>query len=148
MIEGTDWQTTLDDDAVRETVRENQTERGTRLPADYVVSEHWLLQARKARADLPTEQIASAAASFVGHWSSKPGKDGLKLNWFSAWLNWVRKERIWATGGSGRSDQQRLLPPSSTAGTSESERERKMREFQARYPGAKFANRTAAKPGG
>lgn len=147
VIEGTDWQASMDDDDVRDTTRENQTERGTRLPADYTVSEHWLLQARKVRPDLSAEQIASAAASFVGHWSAKPGKDGLKLNWFSAWLNWVRKERVWTAAGQSRAEQPRLLPPSSTAGTSDSERERKMRDFQARYPGATFVNRPA-KPGG
>lgn len=148
MIEGTEWQSAMDADDVQDTIRENQTERGTRLPADYVISEGWLLQARKVRPDLPADQIKSAAASFVGHWSAKPGKDGLKLNWFSAWLNWVRKERAWPAGGSPRSDQPRLLPPSSTAAAGDPERERKMREFQARYPGARFVNRPTQKPGG
>lgn len=140
VIEGTDWQSPMDDDDLRDSIRENQTERGTRLPADYTVSAHWLLQARKARPDLPAEQIQTAAENFVGHWSAKPGKDGLKLNWFSAWLNWVRKERAWSPAGQPRSDQSRLLPPSSSVTADETERERKMREFQARYPGAKLHN--------
>ena len=147
VIEGTDWQASMDDDGVRDMIREHQQERGTRLPADYVVSEHWLLQARKTRPELPAEQIASAAASFVGHWSAKPGKDGLKLNWFSAWLNWVRKERTWPAG-QARADQARLLPPSNTTQASESERDRKQREFQARYPGAKLHNYPTGNTGG
>lgn len=145
-IDGTGWQPPSGGNDLRDMIRENQRERGTRLPADYVVSENWLLQARKVRPDLPVDQVKSAAASFVGYWSAKPGKDGLKLNWFSAWLNWVRKEQAWSARGSARTDQPRLLPPS--GGAPDPERERKMREFQARYPGARFVNRPASKPDG
>jgi hypothetical protein len=142
---GGGWQRDVlpeEDGETREKIRENQTERGTRLPADYRLSESWLLEARKIRPELTAEQVATAAASFVSYWSSKPGKDGLKLNWFSSWLNWVRKERLWPAGGlsSGRADQPRILPPSSGASESESERERKIREFKAKHPGARLHN--------
>lgn len=147
VIEGTEWQAAMDGDEIQDAIRESQTERGTRLPADYVVCDSWLLHARKTRPDLQAEQIKSAAASFVAHWSSKPGKDGLKLNWLSTWLNWVRKEKAWPAGGAARSDRPRLLPPSSATSLDEQERERRMREFQARFPNARFVNRPS-KPGG
>jgi hypothetical protein len=142
VIDGAEWQSPVSG-AQQDMIRENQTARGTRLPADYRLSESWLLEAKKIRPDLPADQIAAAAESFVSYWSSKPGKDGMKLNWFSTWLNWARKEKLrqhpsggLSVGGPG---QPRLLPPSNSS-ESESERERKLREFQAKHPGARLHN--------
>jgi hypothetical protein len=122
-------------------VRQNQTKRATRLPADYRLSEHWLPQAHKLRPELSKEQIATSAQAFVSYWSSKPGREGLKLNWFSTWLNWVRKERPWPTGTqAGNTTGRRLLPPSNPESESEEERQRKIREFKAQFPGARLHN--------
>lgn len=30
---------------------------------------------------------------FRDHWTAKPGKDGVKLDWLATWRNWVRGER-------------------------------------------------------
>jgi len=141
VLEGTEWQPPEGDTALQAMVRQNQTKRATRLPADYRLSEHWLLEANKLRPELSMEQIATAAQAFVSYWSSKPGREGLKLNWFSTWLNWVRKERPWPTGTqAGNAMGRRLLPPSDPARESEEERQRKIREFKAQFPGARLHN--------
>ncbi|OZA30927.1 MAG: hypothetical protein B7X93_01465 [Hydrogenophilales bacterium 17-61-9] len=102
-------------DEVDQAIREAQTKTGTRLPVGYVVPEAWLTSARKTRPDLPVEQLQDAAAQFVGYWSAKPGREGLKLNWLSTWLNWVRKERAPA-GDSPKAA--RLQTPSQFSGSS------------------------------
>lgn len=143
-LDGGDWLPPVagggddEDDDVLEAVRESQTKTGTRLPPGYAVSAHWLAMAKKKRPDLPDEQIRNAAESFVGYWSAKPGREGLKLNWLSTWLNWVRKERA-PSAGHGRSEQARLLPPTPTAGK-DPDYERRLQEFRKRYPGARFAS--------
>lgn len=150
-LDGGNWQPPAgggddDDDDVLEAVRESQTKTGTRLPPGYVVSAHWLSLAAKKRPDLPADQIKIASESFAAYWSAKPGKEGLKLNWLSTWLNWVRKERAPAAV-EGRSGQARLMPPSPTP-AGDPERERRMREFRTKYPGARFPAEDNRKAGG
>lgn len=151
-LDGGSWQPPVgggesaEDDDVLEAVRESQTKMGTRLPPGYVLSAHWLLLAKKTRPDLPDDQIKTASETFVAYWSAKPGKEGLKLNWLSTWLNWVRKERV-STAGEGRSGQARLIPPSPPS-AGDPERERRKRAFLAKYPGARFPAEDGFKPGG
>lgn len=143
-LDGTGWESPGSgpaalDPETQAAVTAAQQQRGSRLPVDFAVPEDWVLRARKLRPELPNEQVHTAAASFVGYWSSKPGRDGVKLNWLSAWLNWVRKERAPFAGGSGRgSAPGGLLPPSPLPVPGDPDRERRLAAFKAKYPGAKF----------
>lgn len=96
-------------DDLQQAIREAQTKTGSRLPADYVVPDAWITSARKARPDLPEAQIRDAGPVFVGYWSAKPGQAGLKLNWLSTWLNWIRKENA---PSAAAQRQARLVEPS------------------------------------
>lgn len=66
------------------------TARGTRLTADWEMPCEWLNWASGERPDLDAEKTAE---QFRDHWAAKPGKDGLKLDWFATWRNWVRGQR-------------------------------------------------------
>lgn len=129
-------------DEVEAAVRVSQTKTGTRLPVGYALAPQWLTHAKKIRPDLPDEQIKTAADSFVAHWSAKPGKDGLKLNWLSTWLNWIRKER---TPFAGQARQQsRLVAPSKF---NDEETVRKTREIVEKF-GAQIVWSHGDSPGG
>ena len=78
-------------------------QRGTRLPADWVLSRAWAEQAREIGPTLTTEQIHEIAAEFHDYWVAVPGAKGCKLDWLATWRNWVRKEaRRLAIGRSFR----------------------------------------------
>jgi hypothetical protein len=64
--------------------------RGSRLSADWTPSIEEVGYCRTTRPDLNPETVA---ADFRDYWSSKPGKDGLKLDWHATWQMWVRNQR-------------------------------------------------------
>lgn len=124
-------------DEIRLAVTNAQTSRGTRLPAGYQLSEHWLLLAKRTRPDLAEAHIKTMAASFVDYWIAQPGQKGSKLNWLSTWLNWVRKETA-PRAEPQRSYQpaQRIVEPASDK-YSDPETVRKTKQLLERY-GAKI----------
>ncbi|MGY0754935.1 helix-turn-helix domain-containing protein [Bordetella bronchiseptica] len=78
-------------------------QRGTRLPADWVLSRAWAEQAREIGPTLTTEQIHEIAEEFRDYWVALPGAKACKLDWLATWRNWVRKEaRRLAIGRSFR----------------------------------------------
>jgi hypothetical protein len=64
--------------------------RGSRLPANWMPSPEEIAYCRTARPDLNPDTVA---ADFCDYWKSKPGKDGLKLDWHATWQMWVRNQR-------------------------------------------------------
>jgi len=62
--------------------------RGSRLPPDWRPTDSdWMescrsLGSRKAEVEL---------AKFRDYWVAKPGKDGVKNDWYATWRNWVRR---------------------------------------------------------
>lgn len=81
--------------------------RGTRLPTDFVMPEEWKEYARSQRRWSASE-IDAEATVFANHWQTKPGKDGLKLDWQKTWQNWVLNSRR-ANGTSAPPVQQRPM---------------------------------------
>jgi uncharacterized protein YdaU (DUF1376 family) len=67
-----------------------KTQRGTRLPTDWVLPDSWKAWAEVERQDL---NIRTVADSFKDFWISKPGAGGVKLNWEATWRNWVRSQK-------------------------------------------------------
>jgi len=66
-----------------------KTQRGSRLPTDWICENSWAEWARKERPDL---NITKVAESFYDYWIAKPGAGGVKLNWEATWRNWVRSQ--------------------------------------------------------
>jgi uncharacterized protein YdaU (DUF1376 family) len=67
-----------------------KTQRGTRLPKDWICENSWAAWARAERPDL---NITKVAESFYDYWIAKPGAGGVKLNWEATWRNWVRSQK-------------------------------------------------------
>lgn len=68
--------------------------RGTALPKDWTLPDHWKTWAEKERPDV---DVVTASESFRDFWIAKPGKDGRKADWQATWRNWIRNQR--STGG-------------------------------------------------
>jgi uncharacterized protein YdaU (DUF1376 family) len=64
--------------------------RGTRLPKSWNPSAANLAEARAM--GMPPPAIGRIADSFRDYWISRPGREGLKLDWDATWRNWCRKE--------------------------------------------------------
>lgn len=75
------------------TAREKpKTDQGTRLAADFVMPDEWIVWAMSERG-WSRKDAESEAANFVDFWHAKPGKDGRKTDWLATWRNWVRNSR-------------------------------------------------------
>jgi len=65
-------------------------QRGSRLANDFLFTGEWLAFCRDQRPDL---QPVQTFEQFKDYWCAKPGKDGVKLDWFATWRNWVRNQK-------------------------------------------------------
>jgi hypothetical protein len=76
----------------RETEKEKRqnTQRGTRLPTDFLFPKEWADFCHQERPDL---NIQKTFDSFKDFWIAKPGAGGVKLNWEATWRNWVRSQK-------------------------------------------------------
>lgn len=75
----------------KETEKEERqkTQRGSRLPTDFLFPKEWADFCHQERPDL---NIQKTFDSFKDYWVSKPGAGGVKLNWAATWRNWVRSQ--------------------------------------------------------
>ena len=64
--------------------------KGSRLAKDWELPTEWKDWAQGDRADLDCQTTAD---TFRDYWVSKPGKDGVKLDWQATWRNWVRSQK-------------------------------------------------------
>jgi hypothetical protein len=84
-------------DAIPETEREGETEtekrqksnRGSRLPVDFVLSEDWIAFCQKERKDLNPQRVFE---EFKDYWTALPAGKGTKADWTATWRNWVRRQ--------------------------------------------------------
>lgn len=63
--------------------------RGTRIPEPFIVDgamRQW------AAENTPGVDVDFTTAKFVDYWRAKSGKDAAKVNWRSAWNNWLRND--------------------------------------------------------
>lgn len=65
-------------------------QHGTRLQADWVLTEEWRKAATVARAkhDMPEIDLDLEADIFRDHWIGKAGKEGVKIDWLATWRKW------------------------------------------------------------
>ena len=66
-----------------------KTQRGTRLPTDFVLPNDWIAFCQQERQDLNPHKVFDGFKDF---WISKPGAGGVKLDWTATWRNWVRSQ--------------------------------------------------------
>ncbi|MDE1906850.1 MAG: hypothetical protein KGH75_10430 [Rhodospirillales bacterium] len=66
--------------------------RGTRLPSDWQLPKSWGDWALSDKPEWTESAVRAVAEAFADHWHSKPGRDGVKLNWEATWRNWIRRE--------------------------------------------------------
>lgn len=64
--------------------------RGSRLQADFCLTEDWKQFCRTERSDLDPQKVFDG---FKDYWIAKPGQQGVKLDWFATWRNWVRNQK-------------------------------------------------------
>lgn len=75
-------------------VQQTNPRKAHRLPPSWQPPDDWLTWAHSFSKDqgktLCNQDLLLIADSFRDHWCSKPGKDGLKLDWQATWRNWIR----------------------------------------------------------
>lgn len=67
-----------------------ETQRATRLPADWSPTEADLEFCRQERPDLDARSVAS---QFRDYWIAQPDSRAKKTDWQATWRNWVRNQR-------------------------------------------------------
>jgi uncharacterized protein YdaU (DUF1376 family) len=100
--------------------------RGTRLPVDFVLSDDWIAFCQQERQDLNPHKVF---AEFKDYWTALPAGKGTKADWTATWRNWVRRQSAPRTPfvkpvsyaeratnlALGRPADQRLLTPEEQA---------------------------------
>jgi len=64
--------------------------RGSRLQADFCLTDDWKEFCRAERSDLDPQKVFDG---FKDYWIAKAGQQGVKLDWFATWRNWVRNQK-------------------------------------------------------
>ena len=72
----------------QETVK--KTQRGSRLPADWVPDSEL---AEWSKAERPDLELRKVLMEFRDYWIAQPGQKGVKLDWNATWRNWVRNQK-------------------------------------------------------
>ena len=67
-----------------------ETQRGSRLAKDWVLTKSLGEWAQIERPDLDVRQVAE---QFKDYWIAQPGQKGVKLDWDATWRNWVRNTK-------------------------------------------------------
>jgi uncharacterized protein YdaU (DUF1376 family) len=68
-----------------------QRTKGSRLSADFVLPEDWIVFCQTERPDLNPQKVFD---SFKDYWIAKSGNQGVKLDWTATWRNWVRNQNV------------------------------------------------------
>lgn len=81
----------LDETKASKPEKTGQTQRASRLPADWIAPDEYMDFCRTERPDLDPHVMQE---KFRDYWSAVPGKGGLKLSWIGTWRNFIRSERV------------------------------------------------------
>lgn len=72
-----------------ETENRQKSNRGSRLPVDFVLPEDWIEFCQQERKDLTPSKVF---AEFKDYWTALPAGKGTKTDWTATWRNWVRRQ--------------------------------------------------------
>jgi len=86
----TETETEAEKETETKTEAEAKTQRGTRLPADCILTTEWSDFCKQQRPDLVAGKVFD---EFRDYWIAQPGQKGVKANWGATWRNWVRNQR-------------------------------------------------------
>ena len=70
--------------------KRERTQRGTRLPQDFQLSDEWIGFCRQQRPELDPRDVFEG---FRDYWVAQPGQKGVKTDWTATWRNWVRRQQ-------------------------------------------------------
>ena len=73
----------------KEAKTKGNSNRGTRLPVDFVLSEDWIAFCQQERKDLDPQKVFE---EFKDYWTALPSGRGTKADWTATWRNWVRRQ--------------------------------------------------------
>lgn len=65
--------------------------RGTRLPQDFLLPDDWQAFCHQERPELNARQVFE---QFKDYWVALPAGKGTKADWFATWRNWVRRQSV------------------------------------------------------
>ena len=71
--------------------RPTSAERGTRLPAGWVLPDEWAQWCRDQWPNMPDSFVKTQAEQFSDHWRSLPGAKARKADWLATWRKWMRE---------------------------------------------------------
>lgn len=66
-----------------------ESTRVSRLSTDFCLTEEWKDFCQQDRPDLNPSKVFE---TFKDYWVAKAGQQGVKLDWFATWRNWVRSQ--------------------------------------------------------
>lgn len=77
--------------------KKSSTARGTRLPADWQLTDELKAIAKQIRPEWPDNHVQRIADGFKDYWLAKSGKDATKTDWVATWRNWCRNDKsaVW-----------------------------------------------------
>lgn len=67
-----------------------KSDRGTRLPDDFVMPNNWINIGKELRPELPEQEINLARDKFIDYWHAATGAKATKRDWLATWRNWIR----------------------------------------------------------
>lgn len=73
----------------KETEKRQKSNRGSRLPVDFVLPQDWIVFCQQERKDLTPTKVF---AEFKDYWTALPAGKGTKTDWLATWRNWVRRQ--------------------------------------------------------
>lgn len=80
--------------------------RGTRIPADFRVTDGMVAWARE---HTPNVDGRAETAKFIDYWQAKAGRDACKLDWTATWRNWMRRSAEQQPSSSRQASKEQLF---------------------------------------
>jgi len=88
-IPETETETETEREAEKKTEKRQKSNRGSRLPVDFVLPEDWIAFCQQERKDLIPAKVFE---EFKDYWISVPANKATRTDWLATWRNWVRRQ--------------------------------------------------------
>lgn len=84
--------------------KKRQGARGTRLPADWILTNKFAKEALVIDETWTHDDIRLIGDKFRDHWIAASGAKACKVDWVATWRNWCRNEKQMGFGKQGKGD--------------------------------------------
>lgn len=74
----------------KDSLEPKKSDRGTRLPDNFIMPNEWVNTAKELRPELPEQEINLAKDKFIDYWHAATGAKATKRDWLATWRNWIR----------------------------------------------------------